>query len=481
MALPVLPATAFVHPQGDNREAIEAVLRAVAGQILDYLAGAGTAEPLPLTQKPVFQPIPEQPTDVGTLLQHIQAVMAQSMNPAHPGYMGHMDPLPTTASLVGDWVAAALNNNMLSVEMSPVLSRLEPLLMAEIAGLFGLGERSGGLLTSGGTLANLQALTVARNVQLNCLQGGLAQIPDKPVLFASEMAHTSIQKAAMVLGLGLDGVVLVPTTANAQMDVEALESLIKKALALGQRPFAVVATAGTTVTGNIDPLPAIAAVAKTYNLWFHVDAAYGGAIAFSPTHRHRLVGIEQANSITFNPQKWLYVTKTCASVLFRDMGRLDNSFRVSAPYMNTEADWTNLGEISIQGTRHTDILKLWLSLQHLGKAGCAALIDASYGLTEHFVTQVRQRPYLQLASAPDMNLVCFRGAPPDLPPQDWDRWNAQLQQHLLSHQHTFLSLPVLRQQRWLKAVLLNPYTTAEHITQLFDAIDRYAAQPFAPG
>ena len=476
LALPVLPATAFSHPQGHNREAIETVLQAVVGQIVEYLTQAGAYEPLPLTQQAVFKPIPEQPTDMAVLLDHLQAIMAQSMNPAHPGYMGHMDPLPTTASLVGDWVAAALNNNMLSVEMSPALSRLEPLLMAEIAQLFGLGDQAGGLLTSGGTLANLQALTVARNQRLGCLQGGLVPIAAKPVIFASEMAHTSIQKAAMVLGLGLDGVVLVPTTPNAHMDVGALEELIKKALALGQQPFAVVATAGTTVTGNIDPLPAIAAVAKTYDLWFHVDAAYGGAIAFSPSHRHRLAGIEQADSITFNPQKWLYVTKTCASVLFRNMGLLESHFRVLAPYMNTEADWTNLGEISIQGTRHTDVLKLWLTLQHLGKTGCAALIDAGYALTAHFVDQVRQRSYLELASPPDMNLACFRGCPPSLPPSQWDAWNAQLQQVLLSQQQTFLSLPRFRQQRWLKAVLLNPYTTHDQITRLFEAIDRYAVE-----
>lgn len=474
MALPVLPATAFSHPQGHNREAIEAVLQAVVGQIVEYLAKTGVHEPLPTPQQAVFQPIPEQPTGMAALLDHLQAIMAQSMNPAHPGYIGHMDPLPTTASLVGDWVAAALNNNMLSVEMSPALSRLEPLLMAEIAQLFGLGAQAGGLLTSGGTLANLQALTVARNQRLGCLQGGLTPSATKPVIFASEMAHTSIQKAAMVLGLGLDGVVLVPTTTHAQLDVGALQELINKALALGQQPFAVVATAGTTVTGNIDPLPAIAAVAKTYNLWFHVDAAYGGAIAFSPTYRHRLAGIEQADSITFNPQKWLYVTKTCASVLFRDMGLLDRHFRVSAPYMNTEADWTNLGEISIQGTRHTDVLKLWLTLQHLGKTGCAALIDAGYALTAHFVDQVRQRSYLELASPPEMNLVCFRGCPPSLPLSQWDAWNAQLQQVLLSQQQTFLSLPIFRQQRWLKAVLLNPYTTVDQITRLFEAIDRYA-------
>ena len=475
MAPSVLPAAAFIDPLGHNREAVAAVLQRVAEQILDYLAGAGRHVPLPAVKDQIYPAIPEQPTTIAHLLEALEVVMAQSMNPAHPGYLGHMDPLPSTASVVGDWVAAALNNNMLSVEMSPVLSRLEPQLLAEVAQLFGLGAKAGGLLTSGGTLANLQALTVARNVKLNCLQAGLAGGPP-PVIFASAMAHTSIQKAAMVLGLGLAGVVLVPTNAEAQMDVEALEGLIQGAVAQGQRPFAVVATAGTTVTGNIDPLPEIARLAQAYDLWLHVDAAYGGAIALSPTQRHRLAGIEQADSVTFNPQKWLYVTKTCASVLFRDLAVLHSHFRVSAPYMNAEADWANLGELSVQGTRHTDVLKLWLTLQHLGKAGCAELIDASYALTEHFVAQVRQRPYLELASTPEMNLVCFRGRPAAGDP---DQWQMGLQQHLLQQHQTFLSLPVLRGQRWLKAVLLNPFTTAAQVSDMFLAIDDYAARAVA--
>ncbi len=474
MASSVLPSTAFVDPLGHNRAAVEALLQRVAAQILDYLAGAGHGVPLPQVKALDYEGIPEQPTAIAPLLESLQSLMAQSMNPAHPGYMGHMDPLPSTASIVGDWVAAALNNNMLSVEMSPVLSRLEPLLLAEIAQLFGLGENAGGLLTSGGSLANLQALTVARNVKLNSLQKGLSGGPPG-VIFASELAHTSIQKAAMVLGLGLEGVVLVPTFPNAQMDVEALEALIQRAIAEGKQPFAVVATAGTTVTGNIDPLSAIARLARHYDLWFHVDAAYGGAIAFSPRHRYRLNGIDQADSVTFNPQKWLYVTKTCASVLFRDMGLLHSHFRVSAPYMNAESDWANLGELSVQGTRHPDVLKLWLTLQHLGKAGCAELVEASYVLTEQFVAQVRQRSYLELASDPEMNLVCFRGCPPSLAPDQWNVWNTSMQQHLLTHHQTFLSLPGLRGQRWLKAVLLNPFTTVSQINEMFVGIDQFAA------
>ncbi|PSN20117.1 aspartate aminotransferase family protein, partial [filamentous cyanobacterium CCP5] len=338
-----LPPTAFVDPFGRNRAAIAPLLQQVSQQILDYLSGAATTSPLPeVSQAPQVR-IPIAPVAVTDLLAQIQHLMAQSMNPAHPGYMGHMDPMPSTFSMLGDWVAAALNNNLLSVEMSPVLSRLETLLMGEIARMFGLGDKSGGVLVSGGSLANLQALIVARNAKLGVLESGLMPFGKAPVVLTSELAHSSVQKAAMVAGLGTEGAIAIPTSEKGQMDGAVLRSHLQQVRENGQYPFMVLATAGTTVTGNIDPLGEIGDIARENDLWFHVDGAYGGALVFSDQHRHRLAGIEQADSVTFNPQKWLYVTKTCASVMFRDMAVLEDHFRVAAPHMHTAPDWPNLG------------------------------------------------------------------------------------------------------------------------------------------
>jgi glutamate/tyrosine decarboxylase-like PLP-dependent enzyme len=468
-----LPETAFIEPTGKNRELIEPFLYSVVNQILDYLTAAAGHTPLPQVPAMAAIAIPETPVESSHLLGQLQTVLQVAMNPAHPGYLGHMDPLPTTASIAADWVVAALNNNMLSVEMSPLFSRLEPLLMREIAQLFGLGDRAGGVLVSGGSLANLQALAVARNVKLGSLTTGLASLEKPPVVFVSEVAHTSIKKAAMMLGLGTAGAIAIPTNDRFQMDIPSLKQALDQAYQAGQKPFALVATAGTTVTGSIDPLPALGAIARAHDLWFHVDAAYGGGLVLAEPYRDRLQGIEQADSVTFNPQKWLYVTKTCASVLFRDMGQLQQHFQVAAPYMNTEADWVNLGEITVQGTRHVDVLKLWLSLQHLGKQGYQALIEASYKLTATFVAEVEARSYLELACQPEMNLVCFRGCPDWRSPDQWDLWNQALQQHLLEHGNAFVSAPRYRGQIWLKAVLLNPFTTPDDIQNLFMEVDRF--------
>jgi glutamate/tyrosine decarboxylase-like PLP-dependent enzyme len=472
-----LPETAFIDPKGGNQAVVQTLLHQAVDLLVAEMSAASERSPLPdpipLTH---WARVPDTAVDQAELLGQVRSHLQHAMNAAHPGYLGHMDSIPTTMSVVGDLIAAALNNNLLSVEMSPLFSRLEQLLLKQLAQEFGLGDQANGILVSGGSLANLQALAVARNVAFDAVRQGIVGCEKKPVFLISEVAHTSFQKAAMMLGLGTEAAIPVATNANSQMQVTDLQEKIEKARYLGQRPFAVVATAGTTVTGSIDPISEIAAIAKANHLWFHVDAAYGGAVIFSPKYRSRLNGIEQADSLTFNPQKWLYVSKTCAMVLFRDFELLKHQFRILAPYMHDHEDWPNLGELTVQGTRHADILKLWLSLQHLGKQGYTAIIDHNFALTEFFTQQIQQRPFLKLASRPQLNLICFRSEPDWLPTEQWDDWNQSLQQHLLKPGSIFLSLPIYRGQRWLKAVLLNPFTQHTHLHQLFNALDTFTAQ-----
>ena len=463
---------AFIAPNGQNIEQIKHVIDSITELIITYASTSAQRTPLPQIAEYSYGPIPEQGFSVAEIMQQVQGIVERSLNSSHPRFIGHMDSIPTLMSILGDFISSTLNNNMLSLEMSPVFSQIEVQVLKEIARHFGYGETAGGVMMSGGTLANLQALTVARNHVFAVREEGLTGFKGQPVLFASEVAHTSLQKVTMILGIGISAVIPIRTNSNSQMRIEDLEAKIQQALAQGKKPFAIVATAGTTVTGNIDPISEIVSVAKRHQLWLHVDAAYGGALIFSPKHRGRLKGIEEADSITFNPQKWMYIAKTCAMVLFKDADILQREFRVSAPYMNDTA-FTNLGEISVQGTRHADIMKLWLSLQHIGAKGYERLIDDSYERVQFFVEQIKRRPYLELASKPDTNICCFRGKPEHIQSEEWDEWNLQLQKELLSDGQTFFSFPTYRGSRWLRAVLLNPFTTQEDIQKIFDQIDQY--------
>ena len=468
-----LPLSAFIAPNGENKIEIDQLAQQVLGLVLKHLYTADNHSPLPqTTQFPISVNIPDTPVPETKILEQLQIILNNSMNAANSAFVGHMDSMPTTFSILGEMVTAAVNNNMLSLEMAPIFSRLESLLLKEFAALFGFGGNTGGVMLSGGSLANLQALAVARNVKFDTLEQGITAQTSKPVLFASEVAHTSLQKAAMLLGLGASSVIPVKTNANSQIEISELRNAIEKAKRNGNTPFCIVATAGTTTTGNIDPLAEIGQIAHEYNLWFHVDAAYGGALILSENNREKLAGIEYADSITFNPQKWMYVAKTSVMVLFRDMATLIKAFRIQAPYMRDTEDFINLGEISVQGTRHAEILKLWLSLQHIGKKGYAQLIEESYRLTDCFVHQIKKRPFLEIASEPETNLVCFRGVPSWVSSTEWDRWNTNLQSHLLENGKTFLSLPTYRGSRWLRAVLLNPYTDEETLLHLFEEIGK---------
>jgi glutamate/tyrosine decarboxylase-like PLP-dependent enzyme len=465
-----LPDDAFVAPDGENAEAARELSEAVLDAVLEALTTATDRSPLPEDPAVPDATIPDTGRSGAALLTETERVMAGSMNPHHPGYVGHMDTQPSLLSILGDLVAAAVNNNMLSVEMSPVLSELEVDLCRELAEAFGLGPDPGGVMASGGSLANLEALAVARNRAFDVEASGLGRVD--PVLFASEVAHTSLRKAAMLLGLGTDAVHPVATDTDSRMDPDALHEAIEAARAEGRDPFCVVATAGTTTTGNVDPLDGIADVVDDHDLWFHVDAAYGGALVFAESHRHLLDGIGRADSVTFNPQKWCYVVKTCATLLLADRTVLEESFRVGAPYVD-RGGTPNLGELTVQGTRHADVLKCWLTFGHLGRRGIERLVEESYRLTDRLVAGIEERGPLELASVPETNIVCFRATPEN--GADPDTLNGALRDHLLRDHDVYLSLPTYRGSKWLRAVLLNPHTDEAVIDRLLDGIDAFLA------
>jgi glutamate/tyrosine decarboxylase-like PLP-dependent enzyme len=271
------------------------------------------------------------------------------------------------------------------------------------------------------------------------------------------------------MGIGSSNVVKVKSNQNAQMCVDDLILKIDEQIKLGNIPFAIVATAGTTITGSIDPLNEIANIAKRFNLWFHVDAIYGGALIFSVEHKILLNGIELADSISFNPQKWLYVAKTCSMVLFRDFSGMVDNFRITAPYMKDQEHFINLGEITVQGSKYAEVLKLWLSLLGLGISGYQQLILHCYVLRDVFVDKAACRKYLELATNPDTNVICFRIMNSDA--DQCDLLNEQLQSYLLRQCGFFVSMPKFKGQNWLRVVLINPFITDEIIDELFTKID----------
>jgi glutamate/tyrosine decarboxylase-like PLP-dependent enzyme len=471
----------FVEPDGSNREEIRRLGYRFIDLIVEAEADAGRRTPVPDGPAgPDVVATPYVPSvggrDPDELLQLLKnGILDRSLNPAHPGYVGHMDSLASAVGIFSDAVVSACNNNMLSYEMSLVFTRMEGAVLGWAMRQFGWPDGGRGFLVSGGTLANIQAVWTARNAILgrSIAEEGLAGSGGRPVIIASEHAHYSFIKAANLLGLGRDALLTVP--AEVRVAPRDVEEMILRAKLEGMRPFCLVGVAGTTVTGAIEPLEEMAEVARRHGLWFHVDGAYGGSLVLSDRLRGALRGIERADSITWNPQKWLYVPKTCASILFREGGVLDATVRERFVYGREDSNGRrpNLGEYTIQGTRRVDILKLWLTLEHFGVAYLAGLMEEQVERARWLADRIEENPDLALVTQPDMNIVCFRVQPRGIDASEVDRLDAlqsAVQQEVARRGHGWLSMPSYRGRRVLRAVILHPRCDREVLARLLQDV-----------
>ncbi len=395
---------------------------------------------------------------VESLLSDLQQVMDGAYQPSHPGALAHLDPPPLTASIAAEMVCAGLNNNLLAEELSPGLTGLEHDLCRWFCHRIGLPEGSGGVLASGGTLSNLMALVSAR-AALSSMQGD-------PVLLCSQDAHVSINKAARVMGLSEDALQTLPVVPDGGLCLDALGERLTTLQAQGRPCLAVVATAGTTVRGAIDPLSDLAALCRDAGVWLHVDAAIGGVFALSTSHASLMCGMELADSITLNPQKLLGITKASSLLLLRDRTHLRQAFSTGLPYMQAPNGVDHGGEIGLQGTRPAEILKLWLGLRQLGEAGIEATLSGALQRRKAFASMLDPNKLTLLSG--DLHLLAFQAREGGIDAAAC--WSEETRQMLLSHGY-MLSRPFYGDRFCLKAVLGNPHTTAQHLRDLSDRLN----------
>ena len=443
---PSLALAAFPDPTRAD-PALAAFLHRASDQLCHWWASAADRPPLPaLSVLPEVAPhgagLP-----VDTLLADLQLVMDGAYNPCHPGAMAHLDPPPLTASVAADLVCAGLNNNLLAEELSPSLSRLERSLTGWLARSFGLGPQAGGVAASGGSLSNLMALVVARH------QAGLQGCADA-VVFCSADAHVSIAKALAVMGLPPGALQPLALNGQGQLDAGALSQALDRRARQGQPVLAVVATAGTTVRGAVDPIEAIAPLCRRHGVWLHVDGAIGAVFALSERHRQRVPGLGLADSLTVNPQKLLGITKTSSLLLLRQPKLLAACFATGLPYM--EPSWAEAhgGECGLQGSRPAEVLKLWLGLRQLGIEGIAAVLDGAVARRERLQALLEPLP-LDCVAGP-LHLLAF--TPTGTTALQAELWSTLARQRLLDQQ-LMLSRPHYAGRHHLKAVLGNPHTT----------------------
>jgi glutamate/tyrosine decarboxylase-like PLP-dependent enzyme len=360
----------------------------------------------------LHDPIPELGTDAQKILDDVCSEMIdKGFHVPSANYFGLMNPTPTYIAVLAETLVAALNPQLATMARSQLASKIEQESVRWIGARVGWHGPFGGTFTSGGNEANFSALALALTAKFpNVMNDGVQSIGGRPVIYASDEAHHSLDKSAGLLGLGRRAVRRITVSRRIQIDVEQLDSVIREDVSAGRIPFCVVATAGTTNSGAVDDIPAIAEICRRHKLWMHVDGAYGAAAVFSDKHRNLVRGIELADSITVDPHKWLAMPFAAGVVLTSHPELLKQTFGVTTPYMpkvNTPLPPDNFA-ISTQWTRRMNSLKFWLTLQVHGRQAYEEHIDRQVQLAHWFGDQIGKSPDFEFFAEPMLPIFNLR-------------------------------------------------------------------------
>lgn len=396
-------------------------------------------------------------------------IITESTHLHHPGYAGHQVATPHPLSLLADMVASLLNNGMAVYEMGQVSVAMERAICERIGSLLGWDRNSGGIFTSGGSLANLTALLAARerHSKGKYWEEGYYQSPALAVMVSKE-SHYCISRAVKIMGLGQQGLVLLPVNDSFQTDVEQLEAAYQAARERGQEVFAFVANAGSTATGSYDPLVPISQFCKKHSIWLHIDGAHGGAVVFSDQHKSLLDGAQQADSITIDFHKLLQCSILCTSLVFKSIQDSYHTFAQGAQYLFYEPDddWFQVGKRTFECTKTMMVLKAFTLLHQLGEASLGATLDQQYQLALDFSNFLLQTGEFEVACRPQSNIVCFRFIPGDIPVEQLDALHYKIREHLLQEGQYYLVQTTIRGQLFFRTALMNPATTLPHLEKL---------------
>ena len=396
----------------------------------------------------------------------------------HPRYLAHLVPPVAIPALLGEAVLSALNSSLDTWDQSTGAMLIEQRLIRWITRRAGFGESSSGIFTSGGTQSNLQALMLARDTALARrapTPGERWRVLPKLRVLASEQAHFSVVKSARTLGLGDSAVVRVSTDSRYRMRPDALEQAVFRCYAEGAVPIAVVATAGTTDFGAVDPLPALAEACRRHQLWLHVDAAYGGGLLVS-ARRERLAGIENADSVAVDFHKSYFQPVSCAALLVADEASLRH-VAYYADYLNPEDSGVpNLVDKSLQTSRRADAVKLWLTLRVLGAEGIGALFDEAVDLAHATWRLLRADERFTVLAEPELSTVVFRWVGGyGMTDQECDAANQHAYSALFDSGAAMIAKTKIDRRVCLKFTLLNPNTTLQDIAAVLDLVAGHCA------
>jgi aromatic-L-amino-acid decarboxylase len=465
---------------------IRRALHRAADRIADYLENVGSGPVVPAVRPgDVARRLPAAPPDrpepMDAILDDYERLIEPNVTHwNHPGFLAYFGITGSGPGIVAEALAAALNNNAMLWRTGPAPTELEERVCDWLRQMIDLPDDFRGHINDTASTSSLVALAAARHrlPGLDIRVRGLAGRTDLPplVVYASDQAHSSIDKACIVLGVGQENVRRVESDGELRMSLSALTEAIAADRAAGRLPMAVVATVGTTSTTSIDPVPGIAELCAREGIWLHVDAAYAGSAAICPELRALMPGIEQADSLVLNPHKWLFTPVGCSVLYVRDQALLRDAFSLIPEYLRTdEAGVTNLMDLGFQLGRPFRSLKLWMVLRAYGVEGLRELIREHCALARDLAARIAAEPGFELSAPVPFSTVCFRALPADRDdPAATDRFNDRLLARVNAVGPFFLSPTVLRGRTTLRVAIGNIRTGGRHIDALWDLLREHA-------
>jgi aromatic-L-amino-acid/L-tryptophan decarboxylase len=467
----------------------------VADLVADYLEGVGDRPVLPAVAPGEVRRVlpaspPEAPEPVDTILDDYLRVIEPNLTHwNHPGFFAYFAITGSGPGILGETLAAALNVNAMLWRTGPAATELEERVCDWLGQMMELPRDFRGHINDTASSSSLVALAAARHrlPGLDVRVKGLAGRPEAPPLtvYASDQAHSSIDKSAIVLGLGQDNVRRVASDEAFRMSVPALAEAIARDRAEGRLPMAVVATVGTTSTTSVDPVPAIADLCEREGIWLHVDAAYAGSAAICPELRALMPGLERADSLVVNPHKWLFTPVDCSVLFVRDPALLKAAFSLVPEYLRTDeaAEVTNLMDLGFQLGRRFRSLKLWMVIRAFGVEGLRQRIRAHCAMARELAASIEADPRFELAAPVPFSTVCFRARSPRSSgtPEEQDRLNERLMARVNAAGPVFLSHTGLKGCYTLRVAIGNLRTEPQHVEALWELIVRSLEEELEEG
>ena len=446
-----------LDPGKEQRKELTREVMEYAEKYLDSLSHRLTYDKPPDDFRPEF-PIEEQASSISEILRSVhQQVHTKGINPASGGHLGYIPGGGLVPSAWGDFLADITNRYSGVYFASPGGVRMENTLIRWLCDLIGYDENSGGTLTSGGSLASLTAVVNARDAV------GLKSVDiSKAVIYSTAQIHHCIHKALHIAGLSECCMRTVPMV-DYRMDVTQLEELIEQDLQEGLQPFMIMASAGTTEAGVVDPLHDIAQVAQSKGLWYHVDAAYGGAFLLTDYGKEVLKGIEQADSVIIDPHKGMFLPYGSGAVLVKDQMKLYHSHHYFANYMQDAVpapDEMSPADLSPELSRHFRGMRMWLPLRLFGVAPFRAALQEKLWLARYFYQQLQEIAHMELGPPPELSVTFFRYIPEG---GDVDSFNRQLVELIKEDGRVFFSSTTLDGKFYLRLAILNFRTHLQQI------------------